>query len=365
MKKYILFFLFFTSISIASFAQKQTVRLLFAGDAMQHQSQIDAAKTKDGYDYSSYFIQIEDQIKSADIAIVNLETTLPGKNFTGYPSFGAPDAFAYALKDAGFNVFLTANNHSLDKRKHGLERTIDILDSLRIKHLGTYINQDKKDLYYPLMVIKNGIRIAMLNYTYDTNGISIQKPNVINLIDKKQILTDIQWAKMMKADIIIANMHWGIEHKLSPSTEQKKLAQFLIKNGVRLIIGSHPHVVQPIEIQKQNDSIQNIVVYSLGNFISGMKGDNVEGGMMTKIDLSKDNNGYIHIDNCSYSLVWVYKPIVDKKRNFQLIPIEKYLNEEGKNKLGEEFYNTMTKFYHTAKKTIEKTWTETDKLKIE
>lgn len=356
MRKYTIFFLFLTSMCFYAFGQKQTVSLLFAGDAMQHQSQIDAAKTKDGYDYSFYFKQIEDQIKAADIAIVNLETTLPGKGYTGYPCFGSPDAFAYALKDAGFDVFLTANNHSLDKRKQGLERTITMLDSMHVKHLGTYIDQDKKDLYYPLMIIKNGIRIAMLNYTYDTNGIQIQKPNVINLIDKKQILHDIQWAKMMKPDIIIANMHWGIEHKLSPSKEQKELAQFLIKNGVRLVIGSHPHVVQPIDIQRQSDSIQNIIVYSLGNFISGMKGDNVEGGMMAKIDLSKDNEGIVRIENCSYSLVWVNKPIENGKPNFQLIPVEKYQNEEGKLKLGEESYHKMIRFSDTSKKTIESLW---------
>lgn len=365
MRKYSLFFLLFTSMGFMSFAQEQKVSLLFAGDAMQHQSQLDAAKTKDRYNYSSYFTQIEDQVKAADIAVVNLETTLPGKGYTGYPCFGSPDAFAYALKDAGFSVFLTANNHSLDKRKQGLERTITMLDSMQVKHLGTYVNQEKKDLHYPLMVIKNGIRIALLNYTYATNGIEIQKPNIINLIDKKQILADIQSAKMMKADIIIANMHWGIEYKLSPSNEQKELAQFLIKNGVRLVIGGHPHVVQPIDIQKRNDSIQNIVVYSMGNFVSGMKADNTDGGMMVKIDLSKDNEGVVQIDSCSYSLVWVNKPLENGKPNFHLIPVEQYKNEEGKLKLGEESYNKMIKFSDTAKKTIESLWSETDKVKTE
>lgn len=363
MRKYSIFFLLFTSISFFGFAQKQTVSLLFAGDAMQHQSQLDAAKTKDGYDYSSYFTQIEDQVKAADIAIVNFETTLPGKGYTGYPCFGSPDAFAYALKDAGFGVFLTANNHSLDKRKPGLERTITMLDSMQVKHLGTYVNQDKKDLHYPLMMIKNGIRIALLNYTYATNGIEIQTPNIINLIDKKQILADIQSAKAMKADIIIANMHWGIEYKLSPNSEQKDLAQFLIKNGVRLVIGGHPHVVEPLDIQKQNDSIQNIVVYSMGNFVSGMKADNTQGGMMVRIDLSKENEEPVQIDSCSYSLVWVNKPIENGKPNFQLIPIEKYQNEEGKLKLGEIEYTKMTTFSDTAKKAIESMWTETDKTK--
>ncbi len=358
MRKYFLFFLLFILTSFVGFAQKQTVSLLFAGDAMQHQSQLDAAKTKDGYNYSSYFTEIEDQIKAADIAVVNLETTLPGKAYTGYPCFGSPDAFAYSLRDAGFDVFLTANNHAIDKQKLGVERTITVLDSMHVKHLGTYINQNKKDLYYPMMIIKNGIRIAMLNYTYATNGIEIQQPNVINMIDKKQILADIQLAKAMKPDIIIANMHWGVEYKLFASAEQKELAQFLIKNGVRLVIGGHPHVVQPMDIQKKNDSIENVIVYSMGNFVSGMKVENTEGGMMVKINLSKENEGEIQIDSCSYSLVWVAKPLVNGKLDFHLIPIEKYQSEEGKLKLGDAIHTRMTRFYETTKKTIESMWSE-------
>lgn len=365
MRKYPILLLLFTSIYFTISAQDQKVSLLFAGDAMQHKSQLDAAKTKDGYDYSSYFEQIKDKVDSADISIVNLETTLPGKAYTGYPCFGSPDAFAYALKDAGFDIFLTSNNHSLDKRKQGLERTITMLDSMQVKHLGTYVDQDKKNLYYPMMIIKNGIRIAMLNYTYGTNGIEIQSPNIINLIDKKLILADIKVAKMMNPDIIIANMHWGFEYKLSPNNEQKELARFLIKNGVRLVIGGHPHVVQPIDIQKENDSIQNIIVYSLGNFISGMKAVNTDGGMMVKIDLSKDKDGSVRIDDCSYSLVWVHKPLKNGKLDYQLIPVEKFENEDGKLTLGEEAHAKMTRFANTAKKAIESMWPITDRAKDE
>lgn len=110
-----------------------------------------------------------------------------GKAYTGYPNFGSPDEFAYALKDAGFDVFLTANNHCLDKGKKGVERTIMMLDSIRVKHLGTYVNEEKKNVLYPMMIVKNDIRIGMLNYTYDTNGIPIQAPNIVNLIDKNKL----------------------------------------------------------------------------------------------------------------------------------------------------------------------------------
>jgi len=154
--------------------EQKTVSLLFVGDAMQHQSQIDAAKTKTGYDYSSYYKHIKDRIDSVDIAVVNLEVTLAGKPYTGYPSFSAPDEFAHELKNVGFDIFLTANNHCLDKGKKGLERTIAELDTMQVKHLGVYTDKEQRNLRYPLMIIKNGIRIAMLNYTYGTNDLKVQ-----------------------------------------------------------------------------------------------------------------------------------------------------------------------------------------------
>lgn len=355
MKKYI-FLLLSLLIAPSIFSQDKKVKLLFAGDAMQHKSQLDGAKTKNGYSYSSYFKHIKHQLDSMDLTVVNFETTLPGKAYTGYPCFGSPDEYAFALKDAGFNVFLTANNHCLDKGRRGVERSIQILDSIKVKHLGTYINQKKKDLFYPMMIVKKGIRMALLNYSYGTNGIESEAPNVVNLIDKKQILADIALAKLMKPDIIIANMHWGDEYKLSANQTQKNLADFLVKNGVRLVIGSHPHVVQPIDIQKENKEIKNIVVYSMGNFISGMKAANTDGGMIVKIDLSKNDEGKVNIDTCSYSLVWVHKPIEEGRQQFQLIPVEEYNSDQGKVKLGEIAFNRMKSFASTAKKTIEIMW---------
>lgn len=360
--------LLFFSIILATtsvFSQSSRVSLLFAGDAMQHKSQLDGAKTKDGYDYSSYFKYVQAEIDSADIAVVNLETTLPGKGYTGYPCFGSPDAYAYALKDAGFDVFLTANNHSLDKRKQGLERTIQMLDSMQVKHLGTYIDQEKRDLYNPMMIVKNGIRIAMLNYTYGTNGIEIQTPNVINLIDKKQILEDIELSKKMNPDVIIANMHWGDEYKLKPNKEQKDLAEFLVKNGVRLVIGGHPHVVQPIDIRRENDTIKNIIVYSLGNFVSGMKAVNTDGGMMVRIELSKNEKGEVTIDTCDYSLVWVHKPFEGGKQKFQLIPVNQFNDDEAKDLLGDVALVKMKAFAKTAKSTIESMWPKPEEKKAE
>lgn len=359
MKKYLLFFIILLCFS-KSFAQEQKVSFLFAGDAMQHKAQLDVAKTTTGYDYSAYFKYVTEEIKQADIAVVNLEVTLPGNNYTGYPRFGSPDEYALALKDAGFDIFLTANNHILDKGKKGLERTVNVLDSIKVKHTGIFVNEEKRDLYYPLMMIKNGIRIAMLNYTYGTNGYTVSEPNIVNYIDKKQILRDIDAAKLMKADIIIANIHWGIEYVLKQNREQEDLSNFLFRNGVQLVIGGHPHVVQPIDIRKENGEIKNIVVYSMGNLISAMKPVNTTGGMMVKIDISKDGDKPVRIDTLSYSLVWVNKLMKDKDTPsfFELLPVAEFDNDMGKEKLGEASFVKMQTFAKNAKSAIESLWNE-------
>lgn len=299
---------------------KSSITLLFAGDFMQHQTQIDAAKTNAGYDYSDCFKYLKEEISSADIAIGNLEVTLGGKPYTGYPAFSAPDEFAFALKDAGFDIFLTANNHSLDRGKYGLERTIQILDSINIPYLGTYINEGARNEKYPLLVEKNGFRIALLNYTYGTNGIEVKAPNIVNYINKEKISEDIEKAKKLSPDAIIANIHWGEEYQQLPSRNQIKLADWLLTQGVNHVIGSHPHVVQPIELRK--DSItgqQNIVLYSLGNFISNMSAKHTDGGMMFKMTLEKDS--ITRIADCGYSLIWTQRPKLSNKKNFILYPI--------------------------------------------
>lgn len=316
-------------------AQKQEITLLFAGDLMQHQAQIDAAKTASGFNYAPCFVEVKDQISSADVAIGNLEVALGGKPYTGYPAFSAPDEFLHALTGAGFDILLTANNHCLDRRKKGLERTIHLLDSLTIPYAGTYRDSTDRANKYPLLINRNGFRIALLNYTYGTNGIEVQKPNIVNYIDKKTIAIDIEKAQLMKPDAIIACMHWGQEYALLPNREQKELANWLIKQGVDHVIGSHPHVVQPAELR--TDSItqkQNVVVYSLGNFISNMSAPNTDGGMLFTLTLEKDS--ITRIKDCGYNLVWTERPALSGKKNFVLYPTDyplDSLNTNSRNRL--------------------------------
>lgn len=319
----ILVILYSIVISVCTCAQEipEKITLLFVGDLMQHKGQIDAAKTPAGYDYSDCFKYVKNEISKADIAIGNLEVTLGGKPYSGYPMFSAPDEYLYSIKEAGFDVLLTANNHCLDRRKKGLERTILMLDSLKIPYLGTYRNKEEREKKYPLLICKNGFKIALLNYTYGTNGMKVESPNIVNYIDKQEMAKDIQKARAMRPDLIIACIHWGNEYKSLADKSQKEMADWLLSQGVNHIIGAHPHVLQPMEIRDQAHSLdKNIVVYSLGNFISNMSARRTDGGAIFKLELTKINN-ITKISNCSYSLVWTSRPALSKKKNYIIYPV--------------------------------------------
>ncbi|WP_281644034.1 CapA family protein [Bacteroides zoogleoformans] len=329
--------------SVALSAQER-ITLLFVGDLMQHQAQIDAARTSEGkYDYSPCFHLVREQISQADLAIGNLEVTLAGKPYRGFPNFSAPDEFLQSIKDAGFDVLLTANNHCLDRGKKGLERTLLMLDSLHILHTGTYKDIAQRKEHYPLFIYKKGFRIAFLNYTYGTNGLKATPPNIVNYIDKESILKDIRSAKARQPDAIIACMHWGEEYHSLPNREQRELTDWLIQQGVTHIIGSHPHVIQPMELITKG-SRQHVVVYSLGNFISNMSAKNTDGGLIFTLQLEKWNlprpirpvffseRYTIHPDStpipfpdcrvssCGYNLVWTARPKVPREKNYILYP---------------------------------------------
>ena len=299
----------------------QQVGLLFAGDIMQHETQLNMARQEDGtYSFSYCFRHIKELIKSRDISIANLETTIGESGYSGYPSFCAPDSFIYAVKDAGFNVLLFANNHCLDKGKRGALYTLDLLDSLKIAHCGVYRNEQERKERYPLIIEKKGVRVALLNYTYGTNGRAIPAPMVVNLIDKEQIAIDIQTAKEHNPDAIIACMHWGDEYVSLPSQQIKELGDWLIEQGVSHIIGNHPHVVQPIEIRENSNSPdRNVIAYSTGNLVSNMSLRNTYGGIMIAMTLRKILN-YTRPRNVHYLFTWIAPKESDDKRDFTIYP---------------------------------------------
>jgi poly-gamma-glutamate capsule biosynthesis protein CapA/YwtB (metallophosphatase superfamily) len=287
------------------------LKIIFAGDLMGHDGQIKSAweEKSETYQYDTCFSQIRDFVSAADIAVLNLEVTLAGEPFKGYPQFSSPDELAIAAKNAGFDIFINANNHSLDRGKKGIERTIDVLDENGIIRTGTFKDSVQRDLEYPLVIEKNNIRIAILNYTYGTNGLVVTPPNIVNYIDTTLIIKDIAKARLAEPDFIFATLHWGIEYERTENKQQIDLAGFLIKNGVDGIIGSHPHVIQPIRMyfNDPNDStFYNLVVYSLGNFISNQAERYRDGGLMVEVELQKTQK--TKVSEIRTHPVFVYKP---------------------------------------------------------
>ena len=279
--------LLFFCVSTA-FAQSEAT-LLFVGDLMQHSPQFLRAHQPDGsYNYDVCFEEVKPFIEAADVAIGNLEVTLGGPPYTGYPCFSAPDDWLFAIKDTGFDVLTTSNNHCLDRGRRGLERTLLMTDSLGFHTLGTYRNAEERQQRYPLLVEKNGIRFAFVTYTYDMNGFEVEEPNVVNVIDTMMMKKDILIARSLRPDILIAIMHWGTEYKLQPDKDQRFYAQWLLKQGVDHIIGGHPHVIQPTEYIPYPDKPDyHAVVWSQGNFISNMSAPHTTEGTMITLTFRK------------------------------------------------------------------------------
>lgn len=322
MKKCLLVFL--AIFQYQAYSQDTTrLSLLFLGDVMQHDSQIKdaynpATKT---YDYAPCFQYVKPYTQAVDLAIGNLEVTLAGPPYKGYPQFSAPDELLFALKDMGMDVLVTANNHCVDTGKKGLERTIKMLDSLKIPHTGTFRNEQEKSRNHPLLIEKKGFRLALLNYTYGTNGLPVHKPNIVNMIDTASIAKDIRKAKDLITDAIIIFIHWGVEYQSLPTKWQKDVAAFCFKKGAQLVIGAHPHVLQPMEWHKQKNQL---VVYSLGNFVSGQRKRYTDGGAMIRIELEKvkvnDSLSFTGIDTAEYILQWVHRT-ADAEKNYYVFPV--------------------------------------------
>lgn len=307
-----------------AFSQPAEAEIVFAGDAMMHKAQIDAARCPGGtYDFSDYFSGgIDSIVSAADYAVVNFECPAGGKPHSGYPCFCAPDEYASTLSAAGFDMLLLANNHILDRRDRGLHRTISLLDSLGIPHAGVYHDAAARDTLSPTITDIGGFKVAFLNYTYGTNGIEIQGNAVVDYIDRDRIAGDVQAARGRGAEIIAACVHWGDEYKLLPNASQRALADYLTTLGVDMIIGGHPHVIQPMEMRDNPvTGGKTFLVYSLGNFISNMKTADTRGGAIVKVKLRRDSLGQAQVAGAQWRLVFTEPP--EAGSNFRLVPSER------------------------------------------
>lgn len=281
--------------------------LAVCGDVMSHLPVTnDAWNAERGrYDYLRIMGAAEPYVSAADYAVANFETTLAGgPEYSGYPTFNSPDALADGLKAMGFDLMLTANNHSLDKRNPGLIRTLDIMDEVGLAHVGTSRTQEEFDNNMQVVDI-GGISAVFLGYTYGTNGIPLPKdaPYAVNLFntdymtslctpDTDKLVSDLAAAKALDTDLVVVMMHWGAEYKTKQNDYQDELAELLLKNGADIVLGGHSHVPQPMGMQtvtlEDGSTAEGFVSYSLGNFISSQNDPLTDTTAVLTLELTKD-----------------------------------------------------------------------------
>lgn len=274
------------TVPVCEMSSVKQARLLFAGDVMQHIPQVNAARVGDGYDYRKSFEYIKEQVSAADVAIVNLETTLSECEYSGYPLFRSPVALGTALADAGFDIAVLANNHCCDGGDRGITTTIATLSDSGIQYVGVSADSIDYIRRTPLYFNARGIRCALFNYTYALNGNAVPRGRVVNITDTLQIASELARVDTTAVDCVIAYMHWGEEYERYPNRNQRSIAKFLQAHGVDIIVGSHPHVVQPLEV-----SSSKVTLYSLGNFVSNQRKRYTDGGIMAEIDIVKVGSG--------------------------------------------------------------------------
>ena len=329
--------------------QQDTIRICIIGDIMMHGKQIEnTARSGSEHDFSSFFSLIEEDIKSADLAIGNMEFTLGGKPYTGYPSFSAPDGLEIYLAECGFDVFLAANNHIFDKGAKGAERTLEKYRELQQTHgimsTGLAGNEEELAQTTPLMTLVNGVKVAFINYTYGTNqGCGKNWPKTNYISDRQRIEDGFRKAEEMQSDFVVALPHWGIEYSLNHSKEQERQARWMIEMGADAIIGSHPHVVQD---RGEIDGIP--VAYSLGNAVSNMSVTNSQLELMAILRIVRYSNGDLEMIHPTYKYLWCSLP-GGYNDSYTVIPVEDYI---GKRDLwhGKWDYDKMVNTYNRIRK---------------
>jgi poly-gamma-glutamate synthesis protein (capsule biosynthesis protein) len=324
------------------------------GDILMWGKQISFAKNRAGYSFDSMFRQVSSYLRSADLTIGNLETTLSGREKkyqkknprNGFPMFNCPDELAAALKKSGFDVLTTANNHCMDRGEKGLKRTLNILDRHGISHTGTFRSQKEAKRF--LIKEKKGIKVGILAYTYGTNGIAVpsSKPWLVNRIRRAKMLKDLHDLRK-KADIIIVALHFGREFHRYPSEKQKSIAQLLLQNGADVILGAHPHVIQPMV---QNNG--KFVIYSLGNFISARMRNNLH--TESGVRIRKEEDGNTVVSSVSYIPTWTQQESANGKKRYRVLPVRKFLRHPDSH-LSKNQLETMRKVWRNTTNHLKET----------
>ncbi|MGL4821054.1 MAG: CapA family protein [Bacilli bacterium] len=307
--------------------------LAAVGDVLLHRSVYNDAQTSDtSYDFSKMFTEVNPFILSADVAVANQETMIGGVEIglSDYPVFNSPKEIGDALKESGFDVVTLANNHTIDRGERAVLRGLANWNAIGLVHTGAFRSfQDQKQIR---TFTAKEITFSFLSYTYGTNGIPVPKGKeyLVNVFDEAQMKQDIARAKTV-SDVVVVAMHWGQEYQVLPNEEQKRWAQWLSDEGVHIVLGSHPHVLQPPTWVKGKGGNKTFVAYSMGNFLSAQIGvDKLTGGIFT-IDVVKtvtDGKVSIALERPSARVVYNH---YRNFRNFKLIPMQDVTNAQLQN----------------------------------
>lgn len=317
--------------------------LAVCGDVMSHmpvtRDAWDAAAER--YDYTPILAGAAPYVAEADYAVANLETTLAEGDYSGFPHFRSPDGLAESLKEIGFDLLLTANNHCYDSGFSGACRTLDVLDQLGLAHVGTSRTEEEAENHIVVADV-GGISVAFLGYTYSTNGIPLSKdaPWSVNLfntdymttvstLDEVRLERDLAQAESLGTDLTAVMIHWGVEYQTHQNAYQERVADFLIAHGADLVLGGHSHVPQPAEMREveteSGETRQGLVLYSLGNFLSSQKDPYTDVTAVVEILLEKDSDGAAVAD-------WSYVPLWRQRKSqspgkFRLLDVHQALAE--------------------------------------
>ena len=336
------------------------ITINLVGDLMCHKPQTNNAEVSPGvYDFKPSFEYIKPYLQNADITIGNLETTFAGSGrpYAGYPAFNSPDAYCAAIKDAGFDFLVTANNHSMDTQEEGLLRTIDVIRKNNLGYAGTYLNQKDHDSIRVINV--KGVKLAILNYTYGTNGSypAADHKYMLNVIDSAGISEAAKIAKQKGADVILVFYHMGLENIQEPTQAQNDAVKYALNAGATLVIGAHPHVIGPSRVvysKAINDTA--FVAYSLGNFLSNQYWRYTDAGVILKLTIQKNyTKKTTSYKNSSYTPTWVYRGDGTKKMHVLFpaqwvkdsLKLPAYINASHKQKMAEALEDTkliLTKY---------------------
>lgn len=330
----ILFLCAYHPITDKKQAEDNEVTLVMVGDMLMHMPINRSGQRADGdMDFTHLFTYTKRMISEADLALVNQEVILGGEELgiSGYPMFNTYYEVGDALADAGFDVVLHATNHAVDRGKDGLLNCISFWEEKYpdIAYLGIQDSQEDRDNIY--IFEKNGIKISVLNYTYGLNGLPLPEdmPYAVNLMDKEQMAIDITKAKEL-SDFVVVCPHWGTEYVLTASSYQKDYAQFFLENGVDLVIGTHPHVIEPVEMLFDDNGNKMLVYYSLGNYVNSTASEENDIGKrmlgaIAEVCIEKDEKGEVSIKEYKAHPIVTY--VSANKKTISVFPMRMFNDE--------------------------------------